>query len=253
MGELAAICYVDLCRAATYVSKDGMEAYRELVPDIENELSEKLLNKHRVVDNEQHSNNIGVFIDHRCLIADYIVAMFRLDPNKTVRTIIPTCFDRNAPTLFKMSVVKAAFEIASENNRLPWVSSISALYTPLCSRIRNLFLDFFSRDIRDRSDTSSLSLSSIQRKTLINGSTSDKKGKKDTRSLSNECYELILDVLRLYQIDPKLAVMVCNGRDLLLFVLLAYHDLSFAFFVKREMKWIDPHKMQLLWLQSRIV
>ncbi|KAI7901256.1 uncharacterized protein BX663DRAFT_515416 [Cokeromyces recurvatus] len=204
---LAAICYVDLCRAASYVPKDNVRSIRQLVPDVENELIDKLFNIHRSIDLEMLSNSLGVLIDRRSLMADCIVAMFRLDTERTVNSLIPTCFDYGAPTIFKMSVVKAAVAIASEENRLSWIPSISALYTPICSRLRKLFLEFFNREYKEKFDVSSAYQTTSSRKALYN--TTDKRiAKKETRSVPvHERFELILDVLRLYQTDPKLAIL----------------------------------------------
>ncbi|KAI8647143.1 hypothetical protein BD408DRAFT_358792 [Parasitella parasitica] len=204
MGELAAICYVDLCRAATYVSKDDMTAIRQVVPDVENELIEKLFDIHRPADVDSLSTSLGVYIDHRSLMADCIVAMFRLDTQKTISSLIPTCFDHGAPTIFKLSVVKAAVAIASEVDSLPWIPSISELYIPLCTRIRKLFLEFYTRDLKADSNSQHLSVSS--RKTLATNLVDKRSNRKDARTAAQERFELILDVLRLYQTDPKLAI-----------------------------------------------
>lgn len=206
MGELAAICYVDICRAATYVSKENTASIRQVVPDVENELIEKLFDANRSADMDILSNNLGVYIDHRCLMADCIVAMFRLDTEKTVNSLIPTCFDNNAPTIFKMSFVKAAVAIASEESRLPWIQPISALYKPLCGRIRKLFLEFYNRDVRDKLDSPSTQSSISSRK--INTTSIDKRIHSKAKAAAQERSELILDVLRLYQADPKFAVLV---------------------------------------------
>ncbi|KAI9476257.1 MAG: hypothetical protein EXX96DRAFT_293488 [Benjaminiella poitrasii] len=211
MSELAAICYVDLCRAATYVSKDNMTGIRQVVPDVENELIDKLFDVHRSIDTESLSNSLGVMIDHRSLMADCIVTMFRLDTEKTVNSLIPTCFDWGAPTIFKMSVVKATVAIASEENRLPWIPSISVLYSPLCSRLRKLFLEFYNRDHREKYDSSSSPHSSVSSRKALSNSLDKRTVKKEPRSASvHERFELILDVLRLYQTDPKLAIL---GND----------------------------------------
>lgn len=203
MGELAAVCYVDICRTASYIQKDDITSIRQVVPDVENDLIEKLFDAHHSADLDALSSSLGVFIDHRCLMADCIVAMFRLDAEKTVRTLFPTCFDRLAPTLFKMSVVKAALAISMEENRLPWIQPTSTLYIPLCSRIRMLFLDFFNRDVREKADFASTNSSGSSRKTLLLERRSTNK-----KTPLNERFELILDVLRLYQADPKFAVLV---------------------------------------------
>jgi neurofibromin 1 len=142
-------------------------------------------------------------------MADCITAMFRLDTEKTINSLIPTCFDNGAPIIFKMSFVKAALAIASEENRLPSIISISTLYMPLCTRIRKLFLELFNRDHREKSDTASQHSSASSSRKVMN--TSDKRSSK-TRSSSHERSELILDVLKLYQADPNMAVLVIYKR-----------------------------------------
>lgn len=206
MSELAAICYVDICRAATYVSKDDTVSIRQFVSDVENELTEKLFDVNRHSDLDALCNSLGVYIDHKSLLADYLVTMYRFDIEKTVQSYIPICFTKSAPTIFKMSVVKAALAIVSEETKLPWVQPISSLYDPLCGRIRKLFLEFFNKDVRDKSDQQS-STSTTSRKPSSNSADKRHTGMKN-KLLANERFELILDVLKLYQVDPKFAILV---------------------------------------------
>ncbi|KAI9491357.1 hypothetical protein BDB00DRAFT_874401 [Zychaea mexicana] len=210
MAELAAICYVDICKAATYVSKSDVSALRHIVPDIENELKEKLFDIQRPLIPDSLMGNLGIIIDHRCLLADCLVAMFRLNPRGVIHSLFPTCLDDRAPTLFKMSLVKACLALAAEENRLPWNPPVSALYDSLCGPLRRLFLDFTSRDPAKSETSSQNTTQSSGRKTIINPSSIDKK-KRDVRNLIvTERCELILDVLRLYQTDPKLAILGDN-------------------------------------------
>ncbi|KAI8087606.1 uncharacterized protein B0P05DRAFT_584843 [Gilbertella persicaria] len=198
MGELAADAY----------------EIRQVVPDAENEIIEKLFDSSRVVDNEPLSNSLGVSIDQRCLRADCVVAIFRSDIEKTINSLIPTCFSSRAPTIFKLSVVKAAVAIALEENRLPWIPSISTLYVPLCERIRMLFLEFYNRDIKEKLDYSNSQSSASSRKTLMsNPEKRTLQSKRDVRSTASERHELILDVLKLYKTDPQLAVLGNNENN----------------------------------------
>lgn len=213
MSELAAICYVDICRAATYVSKDDTVSIRQFVPDVENELTEKLFDANRYADLEAICNSLGVYIDHKSLLADYLVAMYRFDIDKMVNSFIPTCFGKGAPTIFKMSVVKAALAIVSEETKLPWVQPFSSLYVPLCSRIRKLFLEFFNRDVRDKSDQLNSALTTT-RKPASNSSVDKRHTGIKTKSAANERFELLLDVLKLYQVDPKFAILVSIYIDI---------------------------------------
>lgn len=212
MGELAAICYVDLCRAATYVSRNDMSIIQNITPDVEADLVEKLFDPQRPVDSNALSNNIGVYIDHQRLMADCIVAMYRLDPEKALISLIPTCFEDNAPISFKLGVVKAVVAIASEEYRLPWIPFTSSLYAPLCTRIRKLFLECYNGGSKDKSDTSSQhssQYSPISARRGLTGSIDKRSNKKDIwTATESDRFELILDILRLYQIDPLLAILV---------------------------------------------
>ena len=38
LADVAAVCYVDICKASTYVAKSDNGALRHIVPDIENDL-----------------------------------------------------------------------------------------------------------------------------------------------------------------------------------------------------------------------
>ncbi|KAI8972992.1 hypothetical protein BDB01DRAFT_839035 [Pilobolus umbonatus] len=215
VAELAAICYVDVCKAATYVSKSDTSALRHLVPDIESELRGQLFDPERPLITDSVMSGLGIIIDHRGLLADCLVAMFRLNPRHALRSLFPACLDTRAPTLFKISLVKACLSIASEENRLPWNPSVTALYDSLCGPLRKLFIEFTSKDYPKMNISNSVNMPNVNsRKMMLQGTTVDKKSKKsDVRVDQNtERMELILDMLRLYQADPKLAIRG-SGED----------------------------------------
>ncbi|KAL0094126.1 hypothetical protein F4703DRAFT_1816773 [Phycomyces blakesleeanus] len=196
-AELAAICYVDICKAVNYVSKEETSSFKHLVPEIEKELKEKLFDIDHPLMADNLMNSVGIIIDHRYLLADTLVAMFRLNSRKAMQTHFPTCLDERAPTLFRLSLVKACLAIAMQENRLPWNPSISSLYSSLCDPLKRLFLETTRAD-PTRSETTSLS----NRRPPTVG---DKKVKKDKDS-THERLEMMLDMLRLYQADPNMAI-----------------------------------------------
>ncbi|KAI9323567.1 hypothetical protein BX666DRAFT_2016762 [Dichotomocladium elegans] len=128
-----------ICKAATYVNKSDVSALRHLVPEIENELKDKLFDIQRPLIADSLLGNLGIIVDHRCLLADCLVAI--RDPAK--------------------------------------------------------------------SETSSQSATPGPRKAIINPNL-DKKNKRDQRLVYTERCELMLDMLRLYQADPKLAILGDN-------------------------------------------
>ncbi|RCH89739.1 Ras GTPase activating protein ira2, partial [Rhizopus stolonifer] len=192
MAELAAICYVDLCKAATYVPKTDAYSIRNLIPEVENELRGQLFDAEKPLIADSLMSGLGIIVDHRSLLADCLVAMFRLNPRHALRSLFPACLEPRAPTLFKISLVKACLAIASEENRLPWNPS--------------LFIEFAGKD------TTKVDLNAMNqyasRKTMMNNPTNDKKVKTNIvlMTQNSERLELILDMLRLYQTDPKLAI-----------------------------------------------
>ncbi|RCH99371.1 Ras GTPase activating protein ira2, partial [Rhizopus stolonifer] len=194
MAELATICYVDICKAATYVAKSDSPLGR-LLPDIEAELRNQLFDPEKPLISDSLMSGLGIIIDHRTLLADCMVAMYRLNPRQALNKIFASCLDSRAPTLFKISLVKACLAIASEENKLPWNSSIVTLYDALAGPLRKLFVEFANKDIKEV----------VNRKLML----TDKRSKRDNLvrvDLNGERLELILDMLRLYQTDPKLAI-----------------------------------------------
>ncbi|ORX62830.1 hypothetical protein DM01DRAFT_1403269 [Hesseltinella vesiculosa] len=206
-AELAAMCFVDLCKAATFLPlKDPSIALRHIVPDIEAELKQKLFDPHQPLISDSLSQNLGVIIDHRCLLADSLVAMFKLNPHHVLRNLFPVCFSDRSPTLFKLSVVKACLALTSDECALPWNPSPELLYSYLGTPLRLLFLDVTSREIK--SDTAPTATNALPRKPNLMANAEKKKKEvlQQRAEASNERLELILDLLRLYQNDPMLAI-----------------------------------------------
>ncbi|CAG8517845.1 8557_t:CDS:10 [Diversispora eburnea] len=170
-ADVAAICYVDICKASTYVAKNENLALRMIVPEIENELTEKLFDPSKPFPNENH-------IDQQLMI-DCLVALFRLNPKKTLHSLVPICLQENAPGIFKLVLVKSCNAIASEENRLPWNPRISSMHSMLASPLRKLFNDLM----------------------VVRRSNEGHKRKK------MENFEIILNLLKLYRTDPKLVIV----------------------------------------------
>lgn len=214
MAELATICYVDICKAATYVSKTDSSALRRIVPEVENELRGQLFDSEKPLIADSLMNGLGIIIDHRTLLADCMVAMFRLNPRHALRNIFSSCLDSRAPTLFKISLVKACLAIASEENRLPWNPSIVTLYDSLAGPLRKLFVEFANKDFSKLDMNGTSSVSNARKQNIIS-STTDKRSRRENIvrvDQNSERLELILDMLRLYQTDPKLAIRVKKKR-----------------------------------------
>ncbi|CAI2172941.1 5991_t:CDS:10 [Funneliformis geosporum] len=122
LADVAVVCYVDICKASTYVAKNDSSALRLIVPDIENDLKAKLFDPSRPFMNESQ-------IDQK-LMTDCLTALFRLNQD-TLESLIPVCLSENAPNAFKLVLVKSCYAIASEENRFPWNPSLPSVYSIL--------------------------------------------------------------------------------------------------------------------------
>ncbi|KAF8977993.1 Ras GTPase activating protein ira2, partial [Haplosporangium bisporale] len=187
--DIAARCYVDVCKASTYVSKNDTSALRHIVPEIENELKELLFTAER-----PYADGDGV-VDKETM-SSCLTAFYRLNPRHVIHSLIPECSSEKAPIAFKLVLVTCFYTIASEEDRLPWNPSIQPASSALGAPLRKLFAE---NVIRERvADV-------LARKTI-----SDRKLKRQNVELAKDKQELIIYLLKMYQIDPVLAVATEN-------------------------------------------
>ncbi|RIB13611.1 hypothetical protein C2G38_1974674 [Gigaspora rosea] len=177
LADIAAVCYVDICKASTYIAKNEASALRSLVPEIEKDLQMKLFDPTRPFTSEQ--------IDQK-LMTECLTALFRLNKD-TLENLIPVCLAETAPTTFKLVLVKSCYAIASEENRFPWNPHLSSVYSILAVPLRKLFHQYIAS--RDR-------ISDPRKKKLP----------KEKADELNEKMEIILNILKLYKSDPMLAL-----------------------------------------------
>ncbi|KAG0178831.1 Ras GTPase activating protein ira2 [Apophysomyces sp. BC1021] len=192
MAEIAAVCYVDLCKASTYVPPTDDSVLRHIAADIEDDLKEKVWNFSRLSTTELA--NLGYTIDIQTLTTDYLLSRLRLDPENTLTTLVPTCLEEGAPVIFKLALVRSCLAIAQDDNRLPWNPTIASMYGSLCTHLRRLFLQTIG------SELSAAQQDSAMRKTAAEPS------RQNTTML-------LQDLLRLFKCDPLLALLVGIYKD----------------------------------------
>ncbi|PWN51037.1 hypothetical protein IE53DRAFT_314631 [Violaceomyces palustris] len=190
LGDMAALCCVDICKAAAYTprSETGL---RLLVPDIEGELREKLFDPQRPLLNNAKQIEVALMID-------FFVALFRLDPQRTMRDLVPVCMAETSPAAFKVALVKACVLLASEKHRLPWSPDVSLLYPQIGRLLRNTFKDIVYRLPRGEADPRS------DRRALHRTAPLHKAGGVSTDESSGR-YELLQAILQLWSYDIKAA------------------------------------------------
>ncbi|KAI1294478.1 Ras GTPase activating protein ira2 [Mortierella claussenii] len=183
--EIAGLCYVDVCKASTYVSKNDTSALRHIVPEIENELKELLFTPTKpYLDAEGTSD--------KATMSACLTALYRLNPRHVIHSLIPELSSDRAPIAFKLVLVQSFYTIASEDDRLPWNPSIQPATPALGAPLRKMFAENVVRE----------KAADIMNKKI----TADRKLKKQMVDNAKDKQELIVYLLKMYQIDPALAV-----------------------------------------------
>ncbi|EGG19811.1 neurofibromin [Cavenderia fasciculata] len=180
LADVAASCYVDICKASTYVSKSELSALRYIVPAIETELKERLFNKERTLETP---NDLDMMIE--CLVSS-----FKISPRK-VTTLIPDCLNPDTPPHFRMVLVRSLLRIAREDaaNTLPWSPSISDAYALVSGQLKTMFGDY---------------LQSIRSHAALKSAT-DKKSKQQFEKVQFDT-QVMGYLIQLFLADPRLSL-----------------------------------------------
>ncbi|TPX30663.1 hypothetical protein SmJEL517_g05805 [Synchytrium microbalum] len=192
-GDAAALCYVDICRASTYVSKQDGSALRMIVPNIENELKDKLFDPAVPVNPPGPPGASGDNAVDQKLMTECLTALFKLNTWTTLRGLVPIMLDSAAPMSFKVVLVKSCYSIVSEIP-LPWNPTIDA---SLAKPLRDLFLEAIGKagtvDPKNKKLASFIS------------SQTDKKAKRAVEEIT-EKNDIIYYILRTWCRCPLLAI-----------------------------------------------
>ncbi|KAF9111158.1 Ras GTPase activating protein ira2 [Mortierella sp. AM989] len=183
--EIAGLCYVDVCKASTYVSKHDTSALRHIVPEIENELKELLFTPGKPYMDADGTTD-------KATMSACLTALYRLNPRHVIHSLIPELSGEKAPIAFKLVLVLSFYTVASEEDRLPWNPSIQPATSALGAPLRKIFSE---NVVRER-------VADIMAKKVL----VDRKVKKRALDEARDKQDLIIYLLKMYQIDPALAV-----------------------------------------------
>lgn len=192
--EIAATCYVDLCKAASFVSPNDDTILRHIAEDVEDVLREKVWDFSRPSAIDSLSSSLGYTISQQTLVSDYLLAQLQLNSSRAIYTLIPTLLDDDAPTVFQQAFVNACLNIASEEHPLSWHTTLNSLYGAICTPLRRILIQTVKIELAVRSEISSMTSSS--RKTI----NSDKRLQNTT--------PLLQAMLKLFRMDPCSVLMV---------------------------------------------
>ncbi|KAG2213997.1 hypothetical protein INT47_001268 [Mucor saturninus] len=199
--EIAAICYVDLCKAATYISPNEDTILRHIAADVEDILREKVWDFSRTSAVDNLSSTLGYTISHQALVTDYFLARLCLDPKKTLSTLVPTLLEDDVPTVFKQAFVNSCLTIALEERTLPWNPTINLMYDSICAPLRRIFVQAVKVELSAGSSRSDISNTTSGSKKL-NGS-----GEKKLLNVT----ALLQSMLKLFKLDPLCVLL--GGTD----------------------------------------
>ncbi|KAG1224074.1 hypothetical protein G6F35_004251 [Rhizopus arrhizus] len=185
--DLISVCYVDICKAATYVPPETESILRMIAADVEKDLRDKVWDFTQLINIESTVSTLGYTIDQQTLVADFLLSRIRLDKNNTIKALVPSCIDLNSPITAKLALVKSCLAILLEENHLPWNPTLESLYDGLCAPLRTLMLQTIQIEM-------------------------DSKKKEDTITNHTSRVELLVDMFRLYRIDPLFALLGEGNR-----------------------------------------
>ena len=185
LADVASVCYVDICKASTYNSKDPDSALKFLFTNTEGELQSRLFNASAALKSESS-------FDER-LMTDFLLSSFFLSPRKVVNSLFAQCVKADSPSIFKRVLVNTLYRIASETP-LPWNPTISDVYSAHASNLRQTFQDLLPK--------------MKEYNTLKN--VSDKKGKAQLEKVISDI-GILTKLIALYKVDPVLALYPQKG------------------------------------------
>lgn len=184
LADVSAICYVDIFKASTFVSKSDMSALRHIVPAIETELKERLFNP-----NNPFKRADGTVDED--LMVNCLVSAFMLSARKVINSLFADCLSKSTPKLFKLVLVRCLLIIADGGANLPWNPTISDIYSAHSSNLRSLFQECIG--------------SITKYAELLPMADKDKKAKQAVDGFKYDI-DILRVLLTLYYKDPLLAL-----------------------------------------------
>ncbi|RCI06233.1 Ras GTPase activating protein ira2, partial [Rhizopus stolonifer] len=193
--EISAICYVDLFKAATYISPHEDSILRHIAADVEDVLYEKVWDFSRAYTASSLSSSLGYTISYQTLVSDYFLARLRLDSQRTLAHLVPSLAEDDAPVVFKQAFVHACLTMVStEEQTLSWNPTLDSMYDSICTPLRRIFIQTVKAELNStaRSDISTTTSGS---KKLMNGNYDKRQPQQNTATL-------LQSMLKLFRLDP---------------------------------------------------
>ena len=195
VADAVAICFVDICKASTFIPKESQSGVRHIIPRFEHELQERLFNPQK---SEERLLNREVVVD--CLLS-----FFRLSHRKVTKSLFADCLKPEFPPFFRLVLVECLLRIIQEGTPLPWNPSIADVYSGFSGSLRSLFRNLFQELLLQSTGVSTTSLGLSASENL--------NKKKPALDNSQILTETLLKLIFLFKEDPELALHPSTGTS----------------------------------------
>ena len=189
LGDTSVRCYVDFCKAATFVAKSDISALRYIPPAVDVDLNERLFNQQQPFKRSDGSPDESLMVE--CL-----KSFFYLSPRKIVNSLFTECVASSSTPLFKRVMVDTLLQIANESKTLEWNPTLADIYSTHASNLRQMFEEFLV-SVRDYNQMKSAT---------------DKKGKIQFEKIVVDI-NILIKLVTLYKCDPALALYLKEEKQ----------------------------------------
>ncbi|KAI0355329.1 hypothetical protein OH77DRAFT_1424817 [Trametes cingulata] len=142
-GEVAFVCAIDICRAASRVRPPEDDSEVPLIStasDLAHELKVTLLKWTKDRPFWECPDEIDV-----AMIADALAALYRFSPEDESIPIFQQCLEAERSEAVKICVVKACLALVVEGWKLPWQRSLTPLKNAVKDRLHAVFYYVYTR------------------------------------------------------------------------------------------------------------
>lgn len=134
LSEVALVCLLDVCRAATYVKPEGEVPLRMVAFDIAHEIKSILSSSHTPKPFWESSDAIDV-----AMYAEALVVMYRFLSVEDALPLFVVCVEPERSAAVKTCAVRACLTLAEEASRIKWQKPLDKLEDAMRVRFRNIF------------------------------------------------------------------------------------------------------------------
>ncbi|PWN19235.1 hypothetical protein BCV69DRAFT_313979 [Microstroma glucosiphilum] len=207
LSEVATLCCVDICRAASFTPPGVDSGLRLFASEIEGELRDKLFDPQRPMINQQ-TKQVEI-----SLIVESFIAFYRLDPRKTVASLVPICVSETSSMAFKIGFVRAVIRMVEEESPIFWNPRIESIYPVISAWTRRTFKTMLNKVLTDADSGGSVGGAgrATDRQRLLKGVASVATGRgvgKDSKGATDEVedrLQLLRAILQLWKSDLQVA------------------------------------------------